>query len=91
MTSSSLLKEISRLMAYEDIHATISAAIQVYRINSFFIEKMENMEEKRTPWHPAFIQAIQMELLSYQNVLTMQTEYQLNAEPYKIDVLITKN
>ena len=44
----------------------------------------------RISWHPAFVQAIQLELEEYLDVLTFETEYQLTTEPLKIDVLIIK-
>ena len=44
----------------------------------------------RTAWHPAFLQAIQLELEDYLDVLTFESEYQLTTEPLKIDVLIIK-
>jgi hypothetical protein len=42
------------------------------------------------PWHPAFVQAIKLELEPYLNVLEFITEYQLTAEPLEIDVVIIK-
>jgi len=44
----------------------------------------------RISWHPAFVQAIQLELEEYLDVLTFETEHQLTTEPLKIDVLIIK-
>ena len=44
----------------------------------------------RIAWHPAFVQAIQLELEDYLDVLTFETEHQLTTEPLKIDVLIIK-
>jgi len=44
----------------------------------------------RTAWHPAFIQAIKLELENYLDVLTFESEHQLTTEPLKIDVLIIK-
>ena len=41
-------------------------------------------------WHPAFLQAIQMELLDYRDCLEFRYEYQLAAEPLRIDLLIIK-
>jgi len=41
-------------------------------------------------WHPAFVQAIQLELEDYLDVLTFEMEHQLTTEPLKIDVLIIK-
>ena len=44
----------------------------------------------RIAWHPAFVEAIQLELEDYLDVLTFETEHQLTTEPLKIDVLIIK-
>jgi len=44
----------------------------------------------RLAWHPAFVQAIAIELEEYRDVLTFESEHQLTAEPLKIDVLIIK-
>jgi len=44
----------------------------------------------RISWHPAFVQAIQLELEEYLDVLTFESEHQLTTEPLKIDVLIIK-
>ncbi|MDR1586128.1 MAG: hypothetical protein LBS57_01585 [Treponema sp.] len=41
-------------------------------------------------WHPAFFEAIQLELESYRDILEFKAEYQLSAEPLRIDVLIIK-
>jgi len=41
-------------------------------------------------WHSAFLQAIQMELYDYKDFLEFKEEYQLNAEPLRIDLLIIK-
>jgi hypothetical protein len=42
------------------------------------------------PWHPAFVQAIQLELEQYRDVLEFISEYRLTAEPLEIDVVIVK-
>jgi hypothetical protein len=42
------------------------------------------------PWHPAFFQAIKLELEQYKDALEFISEYPLNAEPLKIDVVIIK-
>ena len=41
-------------------------------------------------WHPAFFEAIQMELEEYSDVLEFQAEHPLTSEPLRIDVLIVK-
>jgi hypothetical protein len=48
------------------------------------------MEEDRIAWHPAFFEAVQLELEPYFDDLEFHYEEQLNAEPLKIDVLIIK-
>jgi hypothetical protein len=42
------------------------------------------------PWHPAFVQAIKLELEPYRNALEFIPEYQLTTEPLEIDVVIVK-
>ncbi|MDR1128853.1 MAG: hypothetical protein LBL20_06035 [Treponema sp.] len=42
------------------------------------------------PWHPAFIQAIKLELEPYRDVLEFIAECQLTSEPLEIDVVIIK-
>jgi hypothetical protein len=42
------------------------------------------------PWHPAFVQAIKLELEPYREALEFITEYQLTSEPLEIDVVIVK-
>jgi hypothetical protein len=42
------------------------------------------------PWHPAFVQAIKLELEPYWDALEFITEYPLTAEPLEIDVVIIK-
>ncbi|GHU92324.1 hypothetical protein FACS189479_00890 [Spirochaetia bacterium] len=42
------------------------------------------------PWHPAFFEAIQLELEAYKDVLEFKYEYQLTTEPLRIDTLIVK-
>jgi hypothetical protein len=41
-------------------------------------------------WHPAFLQAIQLELADYKDALEFKYEYQLTTEPLRIDLLIIK-
>ncbi|MDR0637045.1 MAG: hypothetical protein LBF87_08200, partial [Treponema sp.] len=42
------------------------------------------------PWHPAFVQALKLELEQYKDALEFISEYQLNAEPLEIDLVIVK-
>jgi hypothetical protein len=41
-------------------------------------------------WHPAFVEALQMELQAYQDVLEFHPEYQLTSEPLRIDCVVIK-
>jgi hypothetical protein len=41
-------------------------------------------------WHPAFLQAIQMELFDYREYLEFKCEYNPTSEPLRIDLLIIK-
>jgi hypothetical protein len=50
----------------------------------------ETEEDAFIPWHPAFLEAIQMELAQYRDVLQFDVEYPLNTEPLKIDLIIIK-
>jgi hypothetical protein len=42
------------------------------------------------PWHPAFVQAIKLELEAYRDALEFIAEYRLTSEPLEIDVVIVK-
>ncbi|MDR0313558.1 MAG: hypothetical protein LBI14_08165 [Treponema sp.] len=50
----------------------------------------KSLDENRISWHPAFFEAIQMELDEYSNALEFTSEYRLNTEPLRIDVVIIK-
>jgi hypothetical protein len=45
---------------------------------------------EKLKWHPAFLQALQLELIEYKNSLQFKYEYQLTSEPLRIDLLIIK-
>jgi hypothetical protein len=48
---------------------------------------------KRSPhisWHAAFVEAIQLELEQYQDVLEFYPEFQLTTEPLRIDCVVIK-
>jgi hypothetical protein len=47
-------------------------------------------EDGRIPWHPAFFHAVKLELEQYKDALEFTSEFQLAAEPLKIDVVIIK-
>jgi hypothetical protein len=45
----------------------------------------ESSGEERIAWHPAFFEAIQIELDEYSHVLQFMSELQLTTEPLRID------
>jgi hypothetical protein len=47
-------------------------------------------KKERISWHPAFFEAIQMELEEYSQDLQFISEYQLTKEPMRVDVVIIK-
>jgi hypothetical protein len=53
-------------------------------------EKSTAGETGRINWHPAFVEAIQMELDAYKDNLEFHSEYQLTSEPLRIDCVIIK-
>jgi len=53
-------------------------------------ETDNSLNDDRIAWHPAFFEAIQMELDEYSNDLQFISEYQLTTEPLRIDVVIIK-
>jgi hypothetical protein len=59
---------------------------------SLKVDKNDRQKDKDThiAWHPAFYQAIQAELLQYKDILHYEFEYQLTAEPLRMDILIIK-
>jgi len=48
------------------------------------------MDTTQIAWHPAFIEAIQLELEDYSDVLEFFPEYQLTSEPLRIDCVVIK-
>jgi hypothetical protein len=52
--------------------------------------KSEPDRPEQLKWHPAFLQAIQLELIDYKNSLEFMYEYQLATEPLRVDLLIIK-
>jgi hypothetical protein len=47
-------------------------------------------DEDRLSWHPAFYEAIQLELDEYSDILEFTSDHQLTDEPLRIDVLIIR-
>ena len=57
----------------------------------YSMEKTDTPEKgKPIQWHPAFFQAIQMELEEYHHALEFFYDYQLTTGPQRIDVVIIK-
>jgi hypothetical protein len=50
----------------------------------------ERVQAQFCSWHPAFVDAIQLELEQYLGILEFIPEYQLTTEPLRIDVVIIK-
>jgi hypothetical protein len=53
-------------------------------------DKIQNEDSSHIPWHPAFIEAIQLELEDYTDYLEFYPEYQLSSEPLRIDCVVIK-
>ena len=47
-------------------------------------------EPSSIAWHPAFVEALQMELEDYRDYLEFHPEYQLTSEPLRIDCVVIK-
>jgi hypothetical protein len=54
------------------------------------METKNHQARDRISWHPAFFEAIQMELDDYSQELSFIPEYQLTTEPLCIDIVIIK-
>ena len=52
--------------------------------------KIPHDDDQHIPWHPAFIEALQMELWDYQDALEFHPEYPLTSEPLRIDCVVVK-
>ena len=50
--------------------------------------KKQNEKPSYVAWHPAFVEAIKLELEEYEDVLEFYPEYQLTTEPLRIDCII---
>ncbi|MDR2718780.1 MAG: hypothetical protein LBB89_12075 [Treponema sp.] len=50
----------------------------------------DELDDERIAWHPAFVEALQLELEAYQDSLEFFPEYQLTAEPLRIDCVVIK-
>ena len=47
-------------------------------------------EASRIAWHPAFVEALKMELEAYRDSLEFHPEFQLTSEPLRIDCVVVK-
>jgi hypothetical protein len=54
------------------------------------INENHQEDEDRISWHPAFFEAIKMELKEYGDGLQFISEFQLTTEPLRVDVVIIK-
>ena len=52
--------------------------------------EQQNGDTPLIHWHPAFVQALEMELEEYKDALEFYPEYLLNKEPLKIDCVVIK-
>ena len=53
-------------------------------------EKPDTQQTAPIKWHHAFVEALQMELDAYSDVLEFHHEFQLTSEPLKIDCVVIK-
>jgi len=51
---------------------------------------LDNNGTTQIPWHPAFVEALQLELEDYKDVLEFHSELQLTTEPLRIDCVVIK-
>jgi hypothetical protein len=51
---------------------------------------MAHKQHQRISWHPAFVEAIQLEFADFRDVLEFKSEHQLTSEPLRIDLVIIK-
>jgi hypothetical protein len=54
------------------------------------METKTPQNQDRIAWHPAFVEALQMELKEYRDALEFLPEYQLTSEPLRIDCVVIK-
>jgi hypothetical protein len=50
----------------------------------------KSTDHGKLKWHPAFLQAMKLELSDYRDSLEFKYEYQLTSEPLRIDLIIIK-
>jgi hypothetical protein len=60
------------------------------KVKGFNQKPSKKVSIEKTQWHPAFFQAMQIELEKYKNHLTYENEHHLTTEPLRLDILIIK-
>ncbi|MDR1353649.1 MAG: hypothetical protein LBK05_10250 [Treponema sp.] len=50
----------------------------------------KKQRHSRIAWHPAFVQAFQLELEQYRDILEFKSEFQLTSEPLRIDLVVIR-
>jgi hypothetical protein len=55
-----------------------------------FKESISSKVGIKISWHPAFVEALQMELYAYRNILEFHSEFPLTSEPLRIDCVVIK-
>jgi hypothetical protein len=53
-------------------------------------ERNDRDEPSHIAWHAAFVEALQLELEAYQDILEFFPEYQISTEPLRIDCVVIK-
>lgn len=48
------------------------------------------MKDIKVQWHPGFVAAMNLELAQNRDALVFEKEYNLNAKPLEIDLLVIK-
>ena len=62
----------------------------VYNTSAENFNMAQNGKPQPIAWHPAFIEALRLELEDYADSLEFHPEYQLTSEPLRIDCLVIK-
>jgi hypothetical protein len=79
------IQQATQEIRYPDVLSLIS-----YPLNKAWQQKKPAGGTGRIPWHPAFVQAMRLELGPYKDVPEFTSEHQLASEPLKIGMVIVK-
>jgi hypothetical protein len=60
------------------------------KTSAYSKQNRKNVMGGQIPWHPAFVQAMQLELKEYKDILEFYPELQLTSDPLRIDCVIIK-